>query len=267
MQPTDKQTDIITFYTVETYAFFPNINKSILGTNSFLEKFGYKFLHFDLEELEKKFSDLFSLPKNFQSEVRILLEDSDISISTEFYQAITNNSFFGSGFIMDKEIFFLKRIMDFDQEAINNIIKNTISIKVFGELQRFVDNLRLQFRLFKKGDIFCPIQFQISKENRNVTPKYSGRNRKTSELKKFNLSQGEIETFANSFKTDFKANPLTELAIQNFNLSYEISDLKTRYITLMTCLESLFNQNRDQIAHTISKHLALMISNSNLNNS
>ena len=71
-----------------------------------------------------------------------------------------------------------------------------------------------------------------------------------------------IKELSEKFVKGFKSNSLTELSISNFNLSYEISDLKTRYITLMTCLESLFNQGRDQITHTVSRHLTLIISNS-----
>ena len=262
MKSTKKQADIVTYYSVETYAVFVNIDKSILGTNSFLEKFGYSFIRFDLFELEKKFSDLFSLPKKFQSEIQLLLDDSNLSISKEFYQAVTNNGLFGHELLIDQEVFFLKHNTDFDQEVINNTVNSGDSMKVTGELQRFVADFIQQFRLFKNGNIACPIQFQINKDNRKVTSKLSGRNGKTYGLTKYNLSQNEIKVLADSFNTGFKTNTLTELAVSNFNLSYEIFDPKTRYVTLMTCLESLFNQGRDQITHTVSRHLALIISNS-----
>src|SRR5690606_26635296 len=46
------------------------------------------------------------------------------------------------------------------------------------------------------------------------------------------------------------------------NMVYDLPDGRLRIITLITCLESLFNLGRDQIAHTISRHLSIIISDS-----
>jgi len=58
----------------------------------------------------------------------------------------------------------------------------------------------------------------------------------------------------------YKENKLIELALNNFNLSYDIIDLKTRFVTLTTSLESLFNYGKGEITHIISRHLALVVS-------
>jgi hypothetical protein len=59
---------------------------------------------------------------------------------------------------------------------------------------------------------------------------------------------------------EFKINRLSELAFQNFQDSYRIVDPRLRFLTLMTALECLFNCGKDQIAHTISRHVALIVS-------
>jgi hypothetical protein len=41
---------------------------------------------------------------------------------------------------------------------------------------------------------------------------------------------------------------------------YDLPDGRIRFVTLMTCLESLFNLGKDQIAHTIARHLSIIIS-------
>jgi len=263
MQKPKETSEKIELHTIETYAVFRNIDKSILATNRFIEKFGYKFISISLADLEKYFSSLFSLPEKFKSKYKVLLGDIDISISNEFYQALTNNREFGYSLLKDKEVIFLKSINDFDQEIINNTINNMgIAMQHFGNLQNFVKALTQQFRLFKNGDINCNTQFQISKELRQVTSKSSGLLSTPTGRSLFSLSESEAEILGQQFTETFSSNPLTELAISNFNLSYDIADIKTKYITLMTCLESLFNQGRDQIAHTVSRHLALIISNS-----
>lgn len=254
--------DIVTYYTVETYAVFHHIDRSILATNSFLTKFGYEFVCFSLKELEIKFSSLLSLPTEFKSEVQVLLHDRDLSISNEFYQALTNSPLFGHQVLMSREVIFLRAISDFEQKVINNTVNMGVAMQYGGKLQEFVAALIQQFRLFKNGDIDCSMQFQIRKEARYVTSKLSKPIAKSYGHTTFTLTEQEVENLSNSFNETFTGNALTELAISNFNLSYSIADIKTKYITLMTCLESLFNQGRDQIAHTVSRHLSLIISKS-----
>lgn len=63
---------------------FRQVDRSILGANSFLEKFGYKFLSIDLQVLERDFSGLFALPKSFHSEKLLSFKDGKNIISSEF---------------------------------------------------------------------------------------------------------------------------------------------------------------------------------------
>ena len=253
--------DVI-YHTVESYAVFKNVDKTILATNCFLEKFGYKFVCFNLEELEKNFSALLSLPKKFESEHQICFQDNNFSISNEFCQALMHNHEFGMPSIISKEVIFLKAINDFEQAVVNNIVNMELADTHLGKMQSFVEVLIQQFRLFKNGCISCTSQFQIRKDERNIPIKLWGPIGKSLSHSTFTLTESEVEILGTLFKDNFTSNELTELAISNFNLSYDIADIKTKYITLMTCLESLFNQGRDQITHTVSRHLALILSKS-----
>jgi len=67
------------FY-VETYAFFTNVDKSILKVNPIIEPLGYKFIAVSLNDLERDFSALFSLPAKFVSQARVSLRDSSVTI-------------------------------------------------------------------------------------------------------------------------------------------------------------------------------------------
>ena len=233
---------MISYYTVETYAVFKNLDKSILKANDFLYKYGYQFVVVDLHELEKNFSGLFSLPKNFQPETVLTFGDSDITISNEFHKAFLNSSIFGLNSFFLREIILLKRINDYEQKVINKGVDNGGALQIMGELQEFTKQLVQQLRLFKNGDIFCPVLFQITKQDRHITGKYSVGGRQVTSLMAYSLSAEE--------------------AIRFFGLFRESLQIKTKYITLMTCLESIFNQGRDQITHTVSRHLALITSKS-----
>jgi len=258
----EENTDSIRNYSVETYAIFLNVDESILNLNPYIEKMGYMFISFDLKDLEQNFFDLISFPKDFKSLNQVIVDNNKFAISQEFYQAITNHELFGFHFLKEEKTYFLKRIKNIVISVVNGKQKSDKLIKEFEEIRKFTDDLINQFRLFKKGDVFCPMKFQISADTKKIIVRGFSHTNKISGSNKFELPKNEIKSFMNSFEINFTPNNLTELSISNFFLSYEISDLKTKYITLMTCLESLFNQGREQITHTVSRHLSLIISKS-----
>ncbi len=248
-------------YTVETFSVFKNVDNSILGLNPILKKFGYEFVNITLTELENNFCTLFGLQKDFERKIQATIQNLNITISNEFLEAYGASRIFGNPIFTFSEHIFLKRIENFTQIVENhNIINQTEGNEVFNEISNFTKALIQQLRLFKNGDIDSEIQFQISKLTRNVQQSTRGNLGRTFKLTNYILTANETDKLIKSLKNNFEVNKLTEIAIENFNLSYSISDIKTRYITLMTCLESLFNQGRDQITHTVSRHLALIIS-------
>ncbi len=250
-----------TSYLVETYALYTNVDNSILKLNPIIEKFGYKFVAINLPDFEKRFSHLVSLPKDFQSERTLVFDEGKYSVSQEFYDLILNHQSFGHRILMKHEIILLNRIKDFEQEVINNTVSMGLSMTVENELQNFSSSLIQQLRLHKNGDVASPMEFQITKTDRRVSLK-SWRPTKSHGHVELKLTDEDVSILSKTLTNKFVTSPLVELAISNYNLSYEISDLKTRYITLMTCLESLMNMGAHQITHTVSRHLALIISKS-----
>ena len=250
-----------TSYLVYTYSLFVNVDNSVLGLNPIIDKFGYQFVSINLQDFEKSFSHLVSLPKDFQSERNFVFADGKHSVSQEFCELILNHQSFGHSALKNKAIILLQRIKDFEQEVIKNTVSVGLAMQVASELQDFSYSLIQQLRLHKNGDIACPIEFQIIKDSRRVSFR-SLRQSKFHGHANLKLTSDDVIILSKTLTEKFVTNQLTELAINNFNLSYEISDLKTRYITLMTCLESLMNLGPHQITHTVSRHLALVISKS-----
>jgi hypothetical protein len=246
-------------YKVESYSVFFGVDESILLLNEIINPLGYQFIIFNLQELEEKFADLFSIPREFKSKRQINHEN--MVLSNELFNAIQNNPYFGMNLIMTKRLYFLKYLNDFEQKVIDNTVEYNLASQIGAKLQKFTANLIQQLRLFKNGDVNNSIQFQITSDSRHILTRFTGRYGGWQSRNLMTVTKNEVQEFREIFSKEIINNDLIELALNNFNLSYEIIEAKTKYITLMTCLESIFNHaGGDQITHTVSRHLSLILS-------
>jgi len=248
-------------YIVETYAFYNNTDESILLLNPVLSKYGYKFISIGLQNLEQNFAKLFISSSNYT-----VTSDSTfdgIPLSSEFIDTLIKFHPFGTDILLSKNVTFLKRITTHEEVIVDNTINPSTSIDVMGQIQKFSESLTHQLHLFKGGDIYHSMLFQITQDTRNVVTKTMGWPRQFSQ-KIYQIVPGDVIAFSSFFNEQFKPNLLTELAFDNFIHSYEIPNAKTKFLTLMICLECLFNFGKDQIAHTVSRHLALILSKDRL---
>ncbi|MBX2925950.1 MAG: hypothetical protein KF746_27390 [Chitinophagaceae bacterium] len=279
-------------YEVEAYAWIVNVDKSVLKLNSILRKYGYSFTLISLEELEENFSDLFGFPVDFQSKNQCTLnrfdeevngKDGDIrkavekiraeklqrgipreeigsTISMEFHELLMHNVPNGSDILRDHGLILLKRIQNFDQLIINNTFTDESIFKISREISEFVRLLIQRMRLFKNGDVVCRTEFQVTCNTRKVIQRFKPSSFATGGAK-FTVNDDDLTSFEAFLNDNIDTNHLTELALSTFNLAYFITELKSRYLNYMICLESLFNRNAAEISHTISRHLAIVLSN------
>jgi hypothetical protein len=278
-------------YPIESYALILNLDNSVLKLNYVLQPYGYEFVKVNLEELDKNFSHLFGLPPEFknqnicrmshykgkpptdgrsysevidewhneQLERGVPIKEIETIISEEFHELLTYSIHNGLELLMTRELILLKKIENFDHLVINGGSTFARDFQIHNEMSIFVNDLIQKLRLFKNGDINCKTIFHISADTRRITQRFnpaflSGGG------KKYVVSDEDVELFGKLMKTNSKVNKLSELAINNFNLTYQITDLKSKYLNLMICLESLFNVNSIEITHTLSRHLAIIIS-------
>jgi hypothetical protein len=278
-------------YEVESYAWILNVDKSILKLNPILEKHGYQFLVVSLEELELKFSELFGYPIRYKSDSKCTLnrfrdevdwpednlqaeiekirsekiaqgfkrEELESTISGEFYELLMHNVPGGYDLIREHELILLKRIENFEHVIIDNTFDGVESFKVAGETSDFVRMLVQHMRLFKNGDVMCRTEFQIISDTRKLISRFKPGTFVTG-ANKFVLDDDDIIAFDSFLKQEVSSNALTDLALSTFNLAYHILELKSRFLNYMICLESLFNKSDGEISHTISRHLAIVIS-------
>ena len=243
---------------LESYAHILNADSSILKLNSAIEIFGYKFLWIDASEFEKNFSEIFNVPKSNDRPLTIMIGREFKGISHELHNALVHTQILGPLFLHMEYpgIILLRKLADFKipGDATDFIIEN----KEFSNFYPFVQDLLLQLRLYKIGEIRCSQLFHISSVTRQISLRK--REIEIGSHGDYTLNDVEAEQLSERLIAKYESNALTELAVKNFNVVYDLPDGRIRFITLMTCLESLFNLGKDQIAHTIARHLSIILS-------
>lgn len=243
--------------TFESYAVVLNSDRTILKLNPVLEKFGYKFQWVDASELEANFSDIFNVPKVDNRPLTIIIGRESQAISHELHNALIHNPPFGE--IMNMEfpgIMLLRKQNGFSVSG--DIMDFVIEQSELNEFFEFANNLLLQLRLFKKGEIRYSQFFNITSKTRQVGLRKIGLS--IGARGNYTLTDDEVVKLSSLLVRKYEVNSLAEIAVKNFNTVYDLPDVRLRFITLVTCLECLFNLGKDQIAHTISRHLSLILS-------
>lgn len=237
-----------------------NCDKSVVKLNVITEPFGYTLKFYSLKELQENFASFFGWLEENTSNPFDHIEVTNYGIKSGFYNALVQ--YFGYSIGSQEGIVMIK------SQAMSHLIKKNKTIRVgenwgevAGSFQRFTGSLILQLRLFKTGPIMTGSQFEIRKVDRRVYSKIESKKTELLSNGLYIMSSAEIDLFKECFNPSFKINELCKLAFDSFELAYRLENLQTRFVTLMTALESLFNQGRDQITHIVSRHLALIVAN------
>ncbi len=243
---------------LESYAHILNADKTILKLNPAIERFGYKFVWIDASEFEKNFSEIFNVPKDDNRPLTIMIGREHKGISHELHNALVHSQTLNPMFLHMEYpgIILLRKLADFKITSPDDFLTEDNEFRNF---YPFVQDLILQMRLFKIGEIRVAQFFHITSITRQISLRI--REIEIGSRGDYTLTDKEVEQLSNKLVAKYEPNTLTELAIKNFNIVYNIPDGRLRFITLITCLESLFNLGKDQIAHTVARHLSVIISN------
>jgi len=246
-------------HTLESYAHIINVDRTILKLNPTIEKFGYEFIWVDASEFEKDFSEILNIPKNDKRKLTIIIGRESKGISHELHNSIVHTQILNPMFLNMEYpgIILLKRKSNFRilGETMDFVIEN----KELYNFNSFAKNLILQLRLYKIGEIRCTQLFHISSTTREIS--FRKREIEIGSQGNYTLTDEEAKELSKRLVPKYEFNGLAELAIKNFTIVYDLTDVQIRFITLVTCLESLFNLGKGQIAHTIARHLSIVISN------
>jgi len=245
-------------YTFESYAHILNADRSILKLNPTIEKFGYAFIWVDASDFESNFSEIVNVPKRQDRPLTIMIGRQHHGISHELHNALVHTPPFGQMFMLMEYpgILLLQKLTDFEIKGDHTDF--IIEQNEFSAFYAFANDLMLQLRLFKIGEIRYSQFFHITSETRQIGLRKNEIS--IGSAGDYTLTDDETEMLSKKLVAKYEYNTLTELAIKNFSVVYDLPDGRIRFITLMTCLESLFNLGKDQIAHTIARHLSIIIS-------
>lgn len=245
-------------YTFESYAHILNADNTILKLNPAIKKLGYEFLWIDASGFEKYFSEIVNIPTSNDRPLTIMIGRNHHGISHELHNALVHTPPFGPMFMHMEYpgILLLRKLADF--EVMGDYNDFITEHREFSEFHFSASDLLLQLRLFKIGEIRYSQLFHITSETRQISSRSHAFS--PSSAGDYTLTDEEAETLSKKLVAKYESNALTELAIKNFSVAYDFPDGRIRFITLMTCLESLFNLGKDQIAHTIARHLSIIIS-------
>jgi hypothetical protein len=253
-------------YKVESYALLTQVDKSLLLLNPVLDKWGYAFIVVGLEELEKSFFDLVGRKRPYQNVGgKATLENLKISLSTEFFEAVQEHSLFGTNLLQQGYVVLLKRIADYERVIINHGYDIRDSTQVSNQMHAFTGALVQYLRLLKncQGDYL--LQFHVAQTTRTVVMRYGGFSKKIFSIANMDFTAEEVDRFSTQFTgVALGINEISKIAYDSFTLSHDILDPRTEFVTLMTALESIFNAGIDQISHTVSRHLALIVSSNEI---
>lgn len=251
--------DSVETRTVETYCFIKNLDSSVLLLNDWLKVKGFEFVEIDLLSFQNNFGQLVYFKPNKPD--YFITMDCGL-INNNFFTLFQNSPFYEIKAIgKSPTVILLKLVQTYELSIINNVMP--INGDHYEIMRKFTDILIRKLRIYRSANISSICSFDIDKDSRHIYMRAQGLESKTNitlpeSLLKIDID--EILSITEYLNTEITLNSLNEIAVLNFEGSYSISNTKIRFITLMTSLESLFNFGKDQIAHTISRHLSLIIS-------
>ncbi len=246
---------------VNIYTIFRNCDDSILLLNPFLRSKGYIFIKMELNEIEDKFHQLFSVPDRKMGTDTMKFGNAEVSEA--FGMIIFNHSSYTDYFFGDlTEHYFAYLLTYIDQIKFTDESYYKQIMKFSYDINQFANELLCNLRLIEEGDIESTMTICVNEDNtvpHKLWKEELFKRNKVTSIKKETLDN-LIELISNNAYCKLNNSDLTGLSIQTFLSAYKINDSRIRYLTLMICLESIFNVSKDQISHTISRHTAILLS-------
>ncbi len=116
-------------------------------------------------------------------------------------------------------------------------------------------------KLFKEGNISMPFRYLYFIDNRLPKPIETTMNTLYTRPELYSIESSKIadlHKFIHDVRIPFKENYI-QLAFENFELSYQNINIDLSFITLMICMEILFNPQDNEISHRISRNAAVLL--------
>jgi hypothetical protein len=234
---------------IENYIVLKNVDRSIQVLNPIISNYGLEFILVDTSLLISDYIDFFK-SRTLNNE-NITLQN----IISEIY-----SSPIGRDLLIHGCLVFLKEKQNKIVNKIENSGNDHIELMSYlVDLHKKEDEWITKLRLLGKGEIGSFAGFQMIRETREcINQQHLINPLPFGELYVINSDISEKARLLfgqNIFKREYICNSLIY-----FNLTYSFTDLKAKYLNLMISLECIFNSGKEQISHTISRHIAIILS-------
>jgi hypothetical protein len=169
----------------------------------------------------------------------------------------------------EKKIYVITNSLEIDIKMNDKRISKNLPSEVAKFDNNFVHGylyprIRLM-RLFKEGNISMPLIYYYFIDN-DIPEPYMRMSTSLYVLKEpytlESLEIPELRTFIQNTKLPF-AKPFLQLAFENFELSYQISDINLSFLVLMISLETLFNLGHQELRYRVSRNAAVLLGKEN----
>lgn len=233
---------------IDNYIVLKNVDKSIELLNPLLTAHNLEFIVADKKMILNEYLDFFNsleqkknrTPDEIISEIRMGPLGRDLLL----YGNIV--------FLKQKESIYLDQIENFG----NGHIK---LMSYLVDLHKKENEWITKLRLIGKGDVGSFADFQMVKENMQcINQQHILNPLPFGEL--YQTNENSIYYATQLFEKDIFSKEYIRNSLTYFNLTYTFTDYKAKFLNLMICLECLFNLGKDQISHTISRHIAIILS-------
>ena len=161
----------------------------------------------------------------------------------------------------EKQVYVVYNSIDVDTDSIENIIFDSIARFSNKHIHNYLIPTFRVMRLFKAGDLRMPLHYYYIIKNEKPSSFMSGSSSKSVSHELFHLESSELGYFNNFLQETtlpFKKGFL-QLAFGNFELSYEISNVASSFLTLMISMETLLNPGEHELRYRISRNTAVLL--------
>lgn len=231
----------------ELYSLISSADFSLLRIQKAILSFKCQVGIFSLDQLEKKFRELFNLASyiNQNQNESINFIDSlgnknQVYISGEFLQKLKNEFDYGETMISKGYTVFIKKTKLYNNETDRTVLDQNLRLEL-ESMKLFLNHLERSLRLTRHVNIhFDQIFAFVPHENRIVKP------RPILPLESFSNKHFSFEEKDNYVLKIFlsienRISNTLDLAMKNFIESFHIQNPKLRYINMLLCLDLCFN--------------------------
>jgi len=200
--------------------------------------------------LKLKLKNGFEIKKLSQQEVMPFLRKID------FYYGVDSRVEISGFYCITKQ-----SVAEFEGTPQGGVVGNGAEVKRFVLALR--DKIRV-LRLFKEGNIVLRFSFfyHMKDSGRSVISMHT--EEPVGDKTKFRLEDNEIleaQSFIDNMQIPFKQEFL-QLAFENFELSYKVSNINLAFLSLMIGFEALFTRQREGLSYALARNAAVLLGES-----